>query len=720
MDATQPGAAPARRRNGLSIQSILLIMLLLVSITSNVVVGILGYLNGNESLRTAAIDRVVEVRDSRAREIVRLFETIENSLLVHARGESITAASADFNAAFRELEDAELSPEQEAELDGYFREVYGPELSEAIGEPVDVAPFIPASAAARYLSLHYTASADGFDEAIQVDDAGDGSEWSSVHSGYHDYFRRMTELLDYQDILLIDTEGNVVYSAFKGVDLGTNLLEGPYKVTNLAEAYSTTMAGQLLDSVTFTDFQTYRPSLDQPAAWAVSLISDGGVVTGALAVEMPIDRIAAVMTGNGNWEGSGLGASGETYLVGRDQLMRSPSRDLIENPTLYAEQAEAMGMSDATLDQVVASGDTLLLQPVRTSAVDEALLGVTGTTIAPGYLGGQTIAAYAPLDAHDLGWVIVAEVDADEAFAPVTSFTNNLIISSAIIVLVVSLLSLVIAQFLVRPLRRLRVAAERIAAGETDIEVDAGTTYELASVAAAFNDMSRSLQVKADLLEAQQKENERLLLSLMPESLAKRYREGVRTIAQDHQEVCVLFADIVGFEEYSRTLDSEHALDALNELVKTFDEAADRLGVERVRNTRQGYLASCGLSVPRVDSPRRIVDFAIEMQTILRRFSDQQGADLQLRAGIDMGTVTSGLVGRQAIVYDLWGEAVNLAFRLQGGTTQPGIFVTQSVADRVADVVTFTDVGVVESGSGMERVWRIELAVASGDEAARA
>ena len=482
MDATQPVAAPARRRNGLSIQSILLIMLLLVSITSNVVVGILGYLNGNESLRTAAIDRVVEVRDSRAREIVRLFETIENSLLVHARGESIRGASAAFNAAFRELEDAELTSEQESTLNSYYQDVFGPELSEAIGEPVDVAPFIPTTAAARYLSVNYTASAEGFDEAIAIDDAGDGSEWSSVHANYHDYFRRLTELLDYQDILLIDTEGNVVYSAYKGVDLGTNLLTGPYKITNLAEAYSATMAGQLLDSVTFTDFQTYRPSLDRPAAWAVSLISDDGVVTGAVAVEMPIDRIADVMTGDGNWEGSGLGQSGETYLVGRDQLMRSPSRDLIENPEQYAEQAEAMGMSDATLEQVVSSGDTLLLQPVRTKAVDEALLGGTGTTIAPGYLGGQTIAAYAPLDAHDLGWVIVAEVDAEEAFAPVTSFTNNLIISSAIIVLVVSLLSLVIAQFLVRPLRRLRVAAERIAAGETDFEVDAGSTEELASV----------------------------------------------------------------------------------------------------------------------------------------------------------------------------------------------------------------------------------------------
>lgn len=706
MDAPQQ-LAP-RRRTGLSIQSILLIMLLLVSITSNVVVGILGYLNGNDSLRTAAIDRVVEVRDSRAREITRLYDTIENTLLVHTRGRSVVDASQAFNLAFAELRDVELTAEDEARVDDYFRDTFGPRLGEAIGETVDVDPFIPTSPAGRYLTLHYTAPAEDFTEAIAVDDAGDGSTWSAVHAEYHDYFRRMTTQLDYQDVLLIDADGYVVYTAYKGVDLGTNLLDGPYEITNLASAYQTAMAGQLLDAVTFTDFQAYRPSLDNPAAWAVSLISDGGRVTGALAIEMPIQRIAAVMTGNGDWELSGLGQSGETYLVGRDSLMRSPSRDLIENPEGYAAAAQAMGMSEATIEQIMSSGDTLLLQPVRTSAVEAALEGGTGTTVSPGYLGGQTIAAYAPLDVHDLGWVIIAEVDADEAFAPVTSFTNNLIISSAIIVLVVSLLSLVIAQFLVRPLRRLRVAAERIAAGETGIEVDAGSTFELASVAAAFNDMSRSLQVKADLLEAQQKENERLLLSLMPESLAKRYREGARTIAQDHQEVCVLFADIVGFEEYSRSMDSEHALESLNELFKTFDEAADRLGVERVRNTRQGYLASCGLSVPRVDAPRRIVEFALELQTIVRRFSDQQGADLQVRAGIDMGTVTSGLVGRQTIVYDLWGDAVNLAFRLQNGTTAPGVFVTQSVADRVADTVTFTDVGMVESSNGVERVWRIE------------
>ncbi len=149
--------------------------------------------------------------------------------------------------------------------------------------------------------------------------------------------------------------------------------------------------------------------------------------------------------------------------------------------------------------------------------------------------------------------------------------------------------------------------------------MDAGTSDELSDVGVAFNDMSRSLQVKAALLEEQQAENERLLLSIMPENLVRKYKEGSKTIAFDHQEVSVIFADIVGFEAFSRGLESEAALEQLNEILSLFDEAADRLGIERVRTTRSGYLASCGMSIPRVDNARRVVEFATELQRILER-----------------------------------------------------------------------------------------------------
>lgn len=128
-----------------------------------------------------------------------------------------------------------------------------------------------------------------------------------------------------------------------------------------------------------------------------------------------------------------------------------------------------------------------------------------------------------------------------------------------------------------------------------------------------------------------------------------------------------------------------------------------------MRTTRSGYLASCGLTIPRVDNARRTVDLAVELQRILERFGAQLGATLNLRAGIDTGTVTSGLVGRAHMVYDLWGDAVSLAFRLQGETAEPGIFLTQRVVDKLPGSQSLASVGTLQTGTGEQQVWRIDL-----------
>lgn len=684
-------------------------MLLLVSTGSTVVVGLIGYFNGQESLREAAFNRLIEVRDSRAREMVNLFETIQSTMLLNARNESVGEAVQQFASGFAELEDAELTPDERAALEAYYTDQFGPKLAEASSEAVDPATFVPTGAAESYLKLYYTVPFDDFETAVLTDDAGDGSAWSAAHAEFHDYFRRMTQLFHYEDVLLLDATGDIVYSAYKGVDLGSNLDTGPLQRTNLATAYASVMTSNVADTVVLTDFEPYMPSLGVPAAWAVTPVAVDGQIVGAMAIELPIDEINEVMTGGGDWEASGLGDTGETYIVGADDgLMRSLSRDLIEDPESYAEQAIAGGTSPTDAARAVDDGSTLLIQPVDTLAVSEASAGQTGTTVTQGYLGRDTIAAYAPLEIEGLRWVIVAEIDSDEAFAPINEFTRNLAISAAIIVLVVSLLSLVIAGVIVRPLRRLRDAARRIAAGEIGVQVNAGTSDELADVGAAFNDMSRSLQVKATLLEEQQAENERLLLSLMPEPLVRQYKEGVRTIALDHQEVTVMFADIVGFEAFSRGKKSDEALEQLNEILRSFDEAADRFGIERVRTTRSGYLASCGLTIPRVDNARRMVDFSMELQRILERFAGKYGVSLNLRAGLDTGTVTSGLVGQTHIAYDLWGDAVTLAFQIQGTSNDSGIFLTQSVVDRMPDTVRVRDWGFVTTATGPQRVWRID------------
>ncbi|CAN5578749.1 adenylate/guanylate cyclase domain-containing protein [soil metagenome] len=710
-------ARPRPRRIGatLSIKSLLLLMLLLVSIGSNLVVGIIGYLNGTDSLKQAAYDRLVEVRDSRSGEVQRLLDSVESSLLLASRDSAVVDAELAFAAGVHQLDGGSatpvLTPEEDAAVSTYFQQKFGPDLEAASGKPVDANSFVPTSAAGRYLLYHYLISDQISGDPAAQQDAGDGSDWSAAHAKYHDYLRRMADLLKFDDLVLIDGAGQIVYTESKGVDLGANLIEGPSSFSSLATAFETAVStNQGLDTVVFSDFAHYSPALGKPVSWVVAPLGTNSGAVGAIAVQLPVDRINEIMTGDGKWGDSGLGQSGEAYLVGKDAIptMRSTSRELVESPADYAKLAVAAGLDQQAADQAVASGETLLLQTGDTTAPTNALDGETGTVVSRNYLGHETIAAYAPLRSHGLQWGIVAEIDSSEALAPVEEFTKRLALSSAIIVGIVSIISVIIAGIAVRPLRRLRDAARRIAAGEQGVQVEAGESDELADVAAAFNDMSRSLEAKATLIDEQKAENERLLRTLMPEALTERYKSGARTIVEDHTEVTVLFADIVGFEEYSRSMTSDKALDILNDIFRAFDEAAEVLGVERVRTTRQGYLASCGLSVPRVDHARRAVEFAIEMQRIVERFGAQKGADLSVRAGVDTGTVTSGLVGRSHVVYDLWGDAVSLAFRLQGGANEAGIFLTQRVVDKLADNLPYTDSGVVETSAGFQRVWRID------------
>lgn len=705
------GTPRARRRAGLSIYSILLIMLLSVSVLSSIVVGVIGYANGTQALRAIAYEKLVEIRENRAREVAQLFGTIENAVRLGAMNETSRQAAVAFADGFAELREQGTDAAAAAAVAAYYGDTFAAQLGAATGEEVDGSTFAPKDPAAQYLQYHYVIPYDSWEEAILSDDAGDGSAWSAAHAKYHDYFRAMTELNDFEDVLMIDAQGDVVYSAFKGVDLGTNLLDGPYRLSNLAEAYREAMTRNIVGEVVLEDFQAYSPSVGSPAGWAVTPIAADGEVIGALAIELPIDRINEVMTVGGEWAVNGLGVTGETYLIGEDRSMRSVSRTLRDDPEAYQRAAIAAGLSPAAAALSVQNGNTLLQQTIAGESVDRAFAGESGTIVERDYLGRESLVAYAPLGVDGLDWAVVAQQTAAEALVPVEDFTRNLILSTAGMIIFVCLLSLVLAQVFVRPLRRLKTAARRIAAGEEGVQVDAGSSDELADVASAFNDMSRSLQVKSNLIEEQEKANERLILSFMPEGMADRYKHGDDAITQDNEDVTVVFADIVGFEAFSLTLTSEESIAKLNDLIRTFDEAAEKHGVERVRTTRQSYLASCGLGTPRVDNARRAVEFALELDAILERYSTQQGVQLGIRAGLDSGKVTSGLIGRARVVYDMWGDAVNLAFRVQGDSDEPGIYITQRVADRIPDTVSITPAGEVATQSGTQRVWRVETPV---------
>lgn len=696
------------RRPGLSIQSKLLIMLLAVSLVASVIVGVIGFVNGRESLRAAAIDQLTTIRELRAHELESVMKSVQLGVTLDSRNLSAQSASVALNAGWDDLQTRELTSDEQTALEEYYTDTFNPELENRSGDTYSPTAFIPTSNAGKWVQSHYTSKFTDFDQALLVNDSGDGTPYSVAAERYGDYFTRLVQQAGYEDVLLLNLDGDVVFSAYKGIDMGTNLDTGAFRDSKLAEAYDKVVATNSVSVVQTTDFERWIPSLNVPTMWVVSPVGNDSRVTGVMAVQIPISTVNDVMTGEQKWGEQGLGKTGEVYLAGPDHLMRSVSREVIEHPDRYAEEAISGGTSPEIADRIVEVKGTVLLQPVNTLSVDEALKGKTGTAISMSYLGGENITAYGPIDVNGLSWAVVARIDTAEAFAPVTDFTRTLVLSLLAILVGVSLLSLLLAQVFTRPIKKLVDAVRRVAGGDLEVQVPVHSRDEIGDLGGAFNDMASSLRVKQLLIDEQRVENEKLLLTLMPETVAARYKKGEESIAEVHENVSVVFAELVGFDDYSESLSGEEEIAQLDTLMRSFDEAATLTGVEKVRTLRGGYLASSGLIVPRVDNVRRAVDFAQEMRVALQRFNAQNGSAIDLRAGVDTGSVTSGLVGRTSLAYDLWGDAVSLAHRVRSVSGQPGIYVSQAVRDRMQESVVFAEAGNVELRGKTQTVWRVE------------
>jgi class 3 adenylate cyclase len=389
--------------------------------------------------------------------------------------------------------------------------------------------------------------------------------------------------------------------------------------------------------------------------------------------------------------------------------MRSDSRVFVEDPQEYRRKALASGTPATVVDKALKWHGTTLVQPAVTAAVRAAQSGQIGTLSDTGYLGDKELAAYAPLNIpnSDLQWSILATRDRSEAYARLATFTRTLVLTITAMVFAICIGAMLVAQMFVRPIRRLQTGAQQISAGTYEVIVPVTSRDEIGDLTGAFNEMSRSLQIKEELLTEQRKENDRLLLSLMPERIVQRYREGEQTIAQEHQDVTVIFADMSGLDEISNELSGNELVSIVDELMRELDSAAENFGVEPIRTVHNGYLASCGLNVPRLDSVHRTVDFAVELQRIIERFNAKTGYHLNLRAGINTGNVVSGLVGRTTMVYDMWGAAVSLAHRIRSGTTQSGIYVTSKVYEVMRDFHQFTPAGSLTVGGAEQPIWRL-------------
>jgi adenylate cyclase len=177
-------------------------------------------------------------------------------------------------------------------------------------------------------------------------------------------------------------------------------------------------------------------------------------------------------------------------------------------------------------------------------------------------------------------------------------------------------------------------------------------------------------------LQLEQEKSERLLLNMVPASIAARLKQGEDVIADAFPEVTVLFADLVDFTRSSQQIAPAQVVQFLNELFSVFDQLAQRHGLEKIKTIGDAYMVAGGLPQPRPDHAQAVAEMALAMQVEVARRADPSGQPLQVRIGIDTGPVEAGVIGTAKFSYDLWGDTVNTASRMESDGVPGCIQVT--------------------------------------------
>ena len=230
---------------------------------------------------------------------------------------------------------------------------------------------------------------------------------------------------------------------------------------------------------------------------------------------------------------------------------------------------------------------------------------------------------------------------------------------------------------------------------------------ELSQLGQRINDMLGELQISAEKLQEEQQRAENLLLNILPEPIADELMQTQASVPQHFDEVTILFADIVGFTSLSSRLSPIQLVNLLNQIFSAFDRLAEQFSLEKIKTIGDAYMVAAGLPSPRPDHVEAIAEMALAMQQVTATFEAEVGVPLQIRIGINTGVVVAGVIGTKKFIYDLWGDAVNVASRMES-LGEPGLIqVTANTYERLKNSYQLEPRGsIYVKGRGeMETYW---------------
>lgn len=677
MAAAREGGRSARRRP--SLRRVLAAVLVGVSLLSMLVAGVYNYVLGRALITDVVERQLGDLQAGQVRTLRSGLTEVEDVLSVAARDRGTVDALDRLSAGYADVEGRSglLTATQNAAIEDWYRE----RATDPEGPSAD--ELIPDDPAARYLQYHYVVMNDLPDDR-RVDLAevpADDTEYGTAHAEVHPGLAQLQSTLGFDDLLLIDDTRNVVYTTGKRADFATDLVSGPYRDTALADAVIDGLARAGVDQTIWVDAEPYLPAGGRPVLFAATAVNDGTRVTGAIVAEIPAAVINGLTTNDGNWERNGLGETGEVYVVGADGLLRSDARLWLEDPDAYLEALDAAGYPPELGTAIAEAGTTIGLQPAATELVEEAFDGQRVVGRADNYLERSTLTVAGPLGYDGLDWVVVADLGADEANAPLSELQVRLLITAFIVAPLVAAAALLLADRISRPIRPVVDGAAAVAHGDLDAEIpDLGPT-EIGDVGRRLNVLTGDLRRERAARTEQRDAIAELLRSALPARIVEQLQTGELTAADLNDNATVIAVTLRGLTEATGLSDDE-VVELSARLSGDLERAADRFDVERVRSASDHHLFAAGLGSPEV-AAEQAADFVLAVEDALARASGETGVGLGHQAGLCSGSVVAGLLNPDTLTYGVIGAPVRTALTLAAVAAEGQVLVDRSVVEQL-------------------------------------